>query len=120
MSSEKNNEETETVAEVVEAEEETIEKLKLENVEKIKLFIEELNKLKHKGGPDFRVCPRCFSLRVKKHDVLGEMAVQSSYPVYICLDCGWRSKKWLYLDRSMTKDDRDKFVKKLVKEKSQN
>jgi len=49
-------EETEEVVE----EEAELEKEIEENIVKIGLLVEELNKINQKGGPDIRICPRCF------------------------------------------------------------
>ena len=108
-------EETEEVVE----EEVELEKEKEENIVKIELLIEELNKANQKGGPDIRICPRCYSLRVKIEDILTGMGINSGYPVCRCLDCGWRSKKWIYLDRTLTNEEREKFVKNLIEERKE-
>jgi hypothetical protein len=116
----KNEEKTKLVQEedVVEEEAE-LEKEITENIEKIELLIQELDKLNQKGGPDIRICPRCYSLRIKVEDILTGMGINSGYPVCRCLDCGWRSKKWIYLDRTLTEEEREKFVKKLIEEKKE-
>jgi hypothetical protein len=108
-------EETEEIIE----EEDELEKEIEENIVKIKLLVEELNKINHKGDPNIRICPRCFSLRIKVEDVLTGMGINSGYPICICLDCGWRSKKWIYLDRTLSDEDREKFVENLIEEKKE-
>jgi len=108
-------EETEEVIE----EETELEKEIAKNIEKIELLIQELNKLNQKGGPDIRICPRCYSLRVKVEDILTGMGIDSAYPVCRCLDCGWRSKKWIYLDRVLSDEERENFIDKLVEEKKE-
>lgn len=108
-------EETEEVVE----EEAELEKEIEENIVKIGLLIEELNKINQKGGPDIRICPRCYSLRVKVEDILTGMGINSGYPVCICLDCGWRSKKWIYLDRTLTNEERETFIENLVEERKE-
>ncbi|MEA2069876.1 MAG: hypothetical protein U9O98_01150 [Asgard group archaeon] len=99
-------------------EKEKLEELQEQNIEKIHRLIQELNRVKHNGPPDIRICPKCFSLRVKRKDILADMGIDNSFPVYYCMDCGWRSKKWIYLDRHMTAKERNKFVEKLIEEKT--
>jgi len=114
------NESQETQAvEVVEEETEAITPEE-KNIEKIKLIIKELDKIGQKKGPDIRICPKCFSLRIKRMDVLGEMGIQSTYPVYVCQDCGWRSKTWLYLDRTINEEERESFLSHLIDEKTES
>jgi hypothetical protein len=114
MTSEEN--ETQEAEAIEVEEEEEIKTQKEKNVEKIELLIEELDKIGQKGGPDIRICPKCFSLRVKILDILGQMAIQRGYPVYVCQDCGWRSKIWLYLDRTMNKEEREHFLNHMIDE----
>ena len=67
------SEENETQeAQAVEVEEETEEVVipktpKEKNIEKIELLIKELDKINHKGGPDIRICPKCFREHFKKY-----------------------------------------------------
>ena len=117
LSSEKKQETKETAEVVEEEEEEEIEDLKEKNIIKIRLLIDELNRLKQRGGPDIRICPKCFSLRIKEEDFLKKMGIGGSYPVCICQDCGWRSNKWIYLDRTLTKEEREKFLHEIAEEK---
>ncbi|MFW9924632.1 MAG: hypothetical protein ACFFDW_15225 [Candidatus Thorarchaeota archaeon] len=118
---EKNNSETEAqVAEETLTEEERKERTKQKNVEKIGELIKELNRIKQKGGPDIRICPRCFSLKVKEIDIIKKMGIGSSYPVCVCQDCGWRSNKWIYLDRTMTEEEREKFFNDSIIEKMES
>ncbi|NHJ85889.1 MAG: hypothetical protein FK734_10535 [Asgard group archaeon] len=114
-----NDKSQETTTEVIEEEDE-LEETKAKNVVKIQQLIKELDKLKQKGGPDIRICPRCFSLRVKVEDVLAKMGIRANYPVCICMDCGWRSRKWIYLDRTMSEKEREKFVSNLNKEENES
>ncbi len=93
------------------------EEAKSENIVKIGALAEELDKLKQKGGPDIRICPKCFSLRIKEIDFIKEMGIFNSYPVCVCQDCGWKSKVWLYLDRTMSNEERDSFFENLTEEK---
>lgn len=110
--------ETKTIAEQeVEEEVEVEEVQKAKNIEKIDQLVKELNKINHKGGPDIRICPKCFSLRVKEIDTFKKMGIIQSYPVCYCEDCGWRSNKWIYLDRTLTKEERDKFLYQIGEEK---
>ena len=117
-----NEENSETIT-IVEEKEETEEEQKIANIMKIHELIEELDKMKQKGGPDIRVCPKCFSLRIKEVDIMGDMGIFTSYPVCICQDCGWRSNKWIYLDRTMSEEERNSFFddviskEKVIKEK---
>ncbi|MBD3190850.1 MAG: hypothetical protein GF308_09415 [Candidatus Heimdallarchaeota archaeon] len=103
-----------------ELEEETIEKTREENIKKIEQLLEELDKINQKGGPDIRICPKCFSTRVKKKDVLQRMGIITSYPVCICLDCGWRSKNWIYLDRTLSKKERENFLQEIIEEQTED
>ena len=114
MTSEDNESQEAQAVEV--AEEEEIKTPIEKNVEKIELLIEELDKIGQKKGPDIRICPKCFSLRIILMDTLGQMGIQSAYPVYICQDCGWRSKTWLYLDRTMNEEEREYFLSHLIDE----
>ncbi|HUT80618.1 MAG TPA: hypothetical protein VMZ29_05375 [Candidatus Bathyarchaeia archaeon] len=119
MSEEKN----ETKAEVIEKEEETeeiseTEKIKLKNIAKIEILIKELDKIDRKKDPNIRICPRCFSLRIKMEDVIAKMGMGTGYPTCYCMDCGWRSKVWLYLDRTLSEEEREGFLKEIVKEKT--
>ena len=77
---EKTDQQTETITE----QEEVIE----ENIAKIESLIEELDKIEHSGDPNIRICPRCFSVRVKMVDILSNMGINSGYPVCRCLYCG--------------------------------
>jgi len=99
-----------------ELKEKTLEELKEENIIKIEKLIEELNKLEKIKDPNIRICPRCFSVRIKADDILNYMGIEGSYPACRCLDCGWRSKKWIYLDRTLAEGDIDKFQQTLEKE----
>jgi hypothetical protein len=119
MTSEENEPQEAQVAEVEEETEEVVipKTPKEKNIEKIELLIKELDKIGQKGGPDIRICPKCFSLRIKQFDTLGKMGVQTAYPVYICQDCGWKSKTWLYLDRTMTTEEREAFLGNMINEK---
>ena len=118
MSEEEKEKYGEPSTKVVEEEEEkTEEKIKIENVVKIAALAEELDKLRQMGGPDIRICPKCFSLRIKEIDVMGKMGIFNSYPVYVCQDCGWRSKVWLDLDRTMSEEERNSFFDELTEEK---
>lgn len=108
---EKTKQQTETITE---EKEDQIE----ENIVKIDLLIKELDKIEHTGDPNIRICPRCFSVRIKVEDILTGMGINSGYPLCRCLDCGWRSKKWIYLDRTLTKEERENFYKEIVKEKT--
>ncbi len=112
----KTKQQSETITEEEEIEEEIEEQIE-ENIVKIELLIKELDKIEHTGDPNIRICPRCFSLRIKEEDVLSSMGINRGYPVCRCLDCGWRSKKWIYLDRTLTKEERDNFYKEILKEK---
>ncbi|MHA1243131.1 MAG: hypothetical protein ACTSP7_01040 [Candidatus Heimdallarchaeota archaeon] len=114
MTSEDND--TQEAQAVVVEEEEEIKTQKEKNVEKVELLIKELDKIGQKKGPDIRICPKCFSLRIKILDTLGLMGIQTGYPVYICQDCGWRSKVWLYLDRTMNEEEREHFLSHLIEE----
>ncbi|MHA1126382.1 MAG: hypothetical protein ACTSO7_12815 [Candidatus Heimdallarchaeota archaeon] len=114
MTSEDNESQEAQAVEVVEEEE--IKTQKEKNAEKIQALIKELDKIGQKKGPDIRICPKCFSLRIKKMDTLGSMGIQTAYPVYICQDCGWRSKTWLYLDRTMKEEERNHFLSRLIEE----
>ncbi len=119
MSEEEKEKYSESSTEVVE-EEEVIsedEEAKTENIVKICSLVEELDKLKQKGGPDIRICPKCFSLRIKEIDVMEKMGILNSYPVCVCQDCGWRSKVWLFLDRTMSNEERNSFIDNLTEEK---
>lgn len=118
MSEEEKEKYGEPATKVVEEEEEKAEeKVKTENIVKISALVEELDKLKQKGGPDIRICPKCFSLRIKEIDVMEKMGIFNSYPVCVCQDCGWRSKVWLYLDRTMSDEERNLFIFDLTEEK---
>ncbi|MGC9781635.1 MAG: hypothetical protein HZR80_20515 [Candidatus Heimdallarchaeota archaeon] len=118
MTEEESKDKSESKAEVVEEiEEEEADKTIEQNIVKIDLLIDELNKANQKGGPDIRICPRCFSLRIIVEDFLSSMGISNSYPVCRCLDCGWRSKNWIYLDRKLSKVERDRFIQEIVEEK---
>jgi len=106
------------VEEEIEEEEDTLENQKEQNIIKINMLVKELNRLKQKRGPDIRICPKCFSLRIKEEDLLKKMGIGNSYPTCICLDCGWRSNKWIYLDRTMSKEERETFLLQITKERS--
>jgi hypothetical protein len=118
MTNDKQKKKTEQETEVIQEE---IEETTLieENIEKIEALIDELNKIEEKGNPNIRICPRCFSTRVKIEDVLTSMGISSGYPICRCLDCGWRSKKWIYLDRTMSKEERENFFQEIIEEKSE-
>jgi hypothetical protein len=45
------------------------------------------------------------------------MGIIQSYPVCFCEDCGWRSNKWIYLDRTLSKEEREKFLDHLIEGK---
>jgi RNase P subunit RPR2 len=98
-------------------EEEVLLEKQKQNIEKIKKLNEELDRINHKGGPDIRICPKCFSLKIRPLDTLKNMGIENSYPVYVCLDCGWRTKTWIYLDRQMSEEERENFYKRLLDEK---
>ncbi|MHA1211660.1 MAG: hypothetical protein ACTSSH_04280 [Candidatus Heimdallarchaeota archaeon] len=122
MSEEKKKTKTKTEVieeEIVEEETSELEKIKEKNVVKIKMLIEELDKIERKRDPNIRICPRCLSLRVKMEDVIARMGINASYPVYVCSDCGWRSKNWIYLDRTMSEDERESFFQGFLKEDSE-
>lgn len=122
MSSEEqstNEKEAETIQKE-EMEEKEVEQTREENIQKIEQLLKELDKINQKGGPDIRICPKCFSTRVKKKDVLQRMGIITSYPVCICLDCGWRSKSWIYLDRTLSKKEREQFFQELIEEEKSN
>ena len=114
--SEEKEKQKETTAEVVieEEEEETEEDVRIENIQKIEELVKELDKVKQNGGPDIRICPKCFSLRIKEIDIIGKMGIFNSYPTCVCQDCGWRSNKWLYLDRVMSTEERNAFFKDVI------
>ncbi|MHA1154790.1 MAG: hypothetical protein ACTSQK_01670 [Candidatus Heimdallarchaeota archaeon] len=118
MSEEEKEKYGESSTEVVEEEEvKTEEETKTENIVKICSLAEELDKLKQKGGPDIKICPKCFSLRIKEIDVMEKMGIFNSYPICVCQDCGWKSKVWLYLDRTMSEEERESFIDNLTEEK---
>ncbi|NHK30389.1 MAG: hypothetical protein FK730_03495 [Asgard group archaeon] len=112
--SNKKKEKTEQQTETITEQEEIVE----ENIAKIESLIEELDKIEHSGDPNIRICPRCFSVRVKVVDILTSMGINSGYPVCRCLDCGWQSKKWIYLDLTLGKEERETFYKEILEEKS--
>ncbi|NHJ46525.1 MAG: hypothetical protein FK733_01940 [Asgard group archaeon] len=109
----KTEQETETILEE-EVEEDTVLE---ENIEKIEALIEELNKFEDIKDPNIRICPRCFSVRVKMEDMVANLGIGGSYPTCRCLDCGWTSKKWIYLDRTLTKEEREEFFREIINEK---
>ncbi len=120
MSDEKKSE---TKTEVIEEEEEqeelsALEKLRLKNLAKLDLLIKELDKIDKKKDPNIRICPRCFSVRVRMEDIIAKMGMGVGYPTCYCMDCGWRSKTWIYLDRTLSQEEREGFIKEILKEKS--
>ena len=121
--SEEKKDKNETTTEVIEEEiieEEVDEKTQtqIENIIKIDELVRELDRINHKGGPDIRICPKCFSLRIKVIDLLKDMGISTGYPTCVCQDCGWRSNKWIYLDRTMSKEERENFILDAAKEEA--
>ena len=115
MTEEEGQQQETKVLEEIEEEDE-LEKVKAKNVLKIKALMKELDKIERGRDPNIRICPRCFSTRVRIDDTLGHMGITTGYPVCRCLDCGWKSNKWIYLDRTMSEEDRERFLNNLVEE----
>jgi molecular chaperone DnaK (HSP70) len=115
MTEEEKNDTKVKVIEKTEEEEEIEEEIQ-ENIKKILELLKELDKFGKDKKPDIRICPKCFSVRIKRKDVLSSMGITTSYPVYFCMDCGWTSNKWLYLDHSLTREEQEEMLLDLVEE----
>jgi len=96
-----------------------VEEAKVKNIQKLKELMEKLDEMEVRKDPNIRICPRCFSTRVKVEDMLSRMGIIRGYPVCRCLDCGWRSRTWIYLDRTLSKEERERFIREEIEMKSE-
>ncbi len=94
------------------------EETKQQNLQKLKELNKKLDEMRIKKDPNIRICPKCFSTRVKVEDIFSNMGITQGYPVCRCLDCGWRSRTWIYLDRTMSKEERERFIQEEIELKS--